>query len=292
MEFELKLNKIINEINENLNIYLEKYAEKNIIEPMKYSVNAGGKRFRPLLVLLTIDAFNKDYKIAIPFALAIEFIHTYSLIHDDLPAMDNDNLRRGIPTCHIKFDEATAILAGDALLNIAFEVMLQSIKEDFQEKYINVMCEIAKASGSRGMIGGQVADMYAENNEISEEQLLYIHENKTGKLITASIISGAIIAEATNKQIEALREISYKLGIAFQIKDDILDITGNEEILGKPTLSDIKNNKTTYVSINGLEKAKEDYNNLSKEVLLDLEKLNFKDKLIYKYIEKLINRDK
>ncbi|MDE6357603.1 MAG: polyprenyl synthetase family protein, partial [Eubacteriales bacterium] len=259
---------------------------------MKYSVNAGGKRFRPILFLSIIDSFKKDYKKGIPFAISIEFIHTYSLIHDDLPAMDNDDFRRGMPTCHKKFDEATAILSGDAFLNMAFEIMSEHIKENFEKKYIEAMFEIAKASGSRGMIGGQVADIFAENKQISKEELLYIHENKTGKLITASIISGAILSNANIEEIEQLKKIGYKLGLAFQIKDDILDITGNEDIIGKPIFSDIKNNKTTYVSINGLEKAKKDYKMLSEEVLLGLKKLNFENEFIYKYIEKLINREK
>ncbi|MDE6181967.1 MAG: polyprenyl synthetase family protein [Eubacteriales bacterium] len=292
MEFELKLNHLVKEINENLNFYLEKNAEKNIYEPMQYSVNAGGKRFRPILFLSIIDAFGKDYKDYIPFAVSIEFIHTYSLIHDDLPAMDNDDFRRGMPTCHKKFGEAMGILAGDALLNIAFEIMTEYINENFEKKYVKAMLEIAKASGSRGMIGGQVADIFAENNEISKEELLYIHENKTGKLIMASIISGAIISNANEKEIEKLKEIGYKLGIAFQIQDDILDITGKQDIIGKPILSDVKNNKTTYVSINGLEKANKDYKKLSEEALLGLKELNFENKFIYKYISKLINREK
>lgn len=292
MYFELKLKELICEIDEALNYYLEKYVEKNIYIPMKYSIDAGGKRFRPILLLSIIDAFKKDKKEGIAFASAIEFIHTYSLIHDDLPAMDNDDLRRGMPTCHIKFDEATAILAGDAFLNLAFEIMSDYIKENFEHKYIEAMFEIANASGSKGMIGGQVADMYAENNEISKEELLYIHENKTGKIILASIIAGAKIANLPEETIKKLKGIGYKLGIAFQIKDDILDIEGNKEILGKNTLSDIKNNKTTYISLNGIEKAKEDYNYLSNQVLIGLEELNLKNEFIYLYIKKLINREK
>ena len=292
MNFELKLKNLINEINEALNFYLKENVEKNIYEPMQYSVDAGGKRFRPILLLSIIEAFKKDKKNGLVFASAIEFIHTYSLIHDDLPALDNDELRRGLPTCHIKFDEATAILAGDSFLNLAFEIMSQFIKENFEYKYINAMFEISKASGSRGMIGGQVADMYAENNEISKEQLLYIHENKTGKLICASIIVGAIIAELPENIINKLKNIGYKLGIAFQIKDDILDIEGNKEILGKNVLSDVKNNKTTYISLNGIEKAKKDYEDLSNQVLNELEELNLKNEFIYEYIKKLINREK
>lgn len=292
MEFDLKFKNLLDEINYNINFYLEKNLESNIYEPIKYSVNAGGKRVRPILLLAIMDAFKKDFKDAMPFAVAIELIHTYSLIHDDLPAMDNDDFRRGIPTCHKKFGEATAILAGDALLNLAFEIMTLQIKENFHKKYVDAMLEIAVSAGSRGMIGGQVADMFAENKQISKEQLLYIHENKTAKLITASIVSGAILAELDFKQIEKLKEIGYNLGLAFQIQDDILDIIGNPEILGKPILSDLKNNKTTYVSINGLQKAQQDYKDISNDILLSLEKLNLKNEFIYSFIQKLINREK
>lgn len=292
MEFDLKFKNLLDEINYSINFYLEKNLESNIYKPIKYSVNAGGKRVRPILLLAIMDAFKKDFKDAMPFAAAIELIHTYSLIHDDLPAMDNDDFRRGLPTCHKKFGEATAILAGDALLNLAFEIMTLHIKENFHKKYVDAMFEIAISAGSRGMIGGQVADMFAENKQISKEQLLYIHENKTAKLITASIVSGAILAELDFEKIEKLKEIGYNIGLAFQIQDDILDIVGNPKILGKPILSDLKNNKTTYVSINGLEKAKQDYKDISNEILLSLEKLNLENEFIYSFIKKLINREK
>lgn len=292
MNFKSQLENLINLINLNLNYYLEKNVELNILNPLKYSVNAGGKRFRPILLLSTLQAFNKNMEIGMAFASAIEFIHTYSLIHDDLPAMDNDDMRRGLPTCHIKFDEATAILAGDALLNLAFEIMTQYIKNNFEYKYINAMNEIVVASGSKGMIGGQVLDIYAEKNQISADELLYIHKNKTGKIISASIIAGAIIADAPTEKIKILKKISEKLGLAFQIKDDILDLEGNKELLGKNTLSDLKNNKTTYISLNGLEKAKNDYYNLSNEVLQGLKEIGFENYFIYQYIKNLINREK
>lgn len=292
MNFKSQLENLINLINLNLNYYLEKNVELNILNPLKYSVNAGGKRFRPILLLSTLQAFNKNMEIGMAFASAIEFIHTYSLIHDDLPAMDNDDMRRGLPTCHIKFDEATAILAGDALLNLAFEIMTQYIKNNFEYKYINAMNEIVVASGSKGMIGGQVLDIYAEKNQISADELLYIHKNKTGKIISASIIAGAIIADAPTEKIKILKKISEKLGLAFQIKDDILDLEGNKELLGKNTLSDLKNNKTTYISLNGLEKAKNDYYNLSNEVLQGLKEIGFENYFIYQYIKNLIDREK
>ena len=282
---------IINIINNEILSYLKKYAGKEMYEPMEYSIKAGGKRFRPMIMLLLCEAFSNNYEDCIPFAVAIECIHTYSLIHDDLPSMDNDDLRRGLPTCHIKFDEATAILAGDGLLNIAFEIMLDKIANDFDKKYLLATKYISDASGTKGMIKGQALDIKYENASINKEILLDIYENKTGKLILASMLAGAIIGGANDEQLKLVKNIAYNIGIAFQIKDDILDIEGDEEKIGKPVKSDIKNHKSTYVSIYGLEKAKEDYLLFSSTALKGLEDLGFKEKSIYKYIKKLIYRD-
>lgn len=286
-----KKNDMINFINDEILKYLKKYAGKEMYEPMEYSLKAGGKRFRPMIMLLMCEALSNDYKDAIPFAVAIECIHTYSLIHDDLPSMDNDDLRRGVPTCHKKFDEATAILAGDGLLNIAFEIMLDKLQNNFEKKYLKAINCIAISSGTNGMIKGQALDIKAEGKNINEKELFNIYENKTGKLILASMKAGAIIGGASQEQLEIIEDTAYKLGIAFQIQDDILDIEGDQEKIGKPINSDLKNNKSTYVSIYGIEKAKKDYIILSSQVLKNLEALGFVNKQIYHYIKNLINRN-
>lgn len=286
-----KKNDVIDIINDEILKYLKKYSGKEMYEPMEYSLKAGGKRFRPMIMLLTCEALSGCYKDAIPFAVGIECIHTYSLIHDDLPSMDNDDLRRGLPTCHIKFDEATAVLAGDGLLNIAFEIMLDKLKNSFEKKYLDAIYCIAISSGTNGMIKGQALDIKAEGKKISENELFDIYENKTGKIILASMKSGAIIGGANEEQLSIVEDIAYKLGIAFQIQDDILDIEGEQEKIGKPINSDLKNNKSTYVSMYGIEKAKNNYMELSSQVLQNLEKLGVKDKCIYHYIKSLINRN-
>ena len=286
-----KKNDMIDIINNEILKYLKKYSGKEMYEPMEYSLKAGGKRFRPMIMLLTCEALSGCYKDAIPFSVGIECIHTYSLIHDDLPSMDNDDLRRGLPTCHIKFGEATAVLAGDGLLNIAFDIMLDKLKNSFEKKYLDAIYCIAISSGTNGMIKGQALDIKAEGKKISENELFDIYENKTGKIILASMKSGAIIGGANEEQLSIVEDIAYKLGIAFQIQDDILDIEGEQEKIGKPINSDLKNNKSTYVSMYGIEKAKNDYMELSSQVLQNLEKLGVKDKCIYHYIKSLINRN-
>lgn len=288
---DIDIKNMISIINNNIIDYLKKYAGQEMYIPMEYSLKAGGKRFRPMIMLLTCDAFCGSYDDAMAFAVSMECIHTYSLIHDDLPSMDNDDLRRGLPTCHIKFDEATAILAGDGLLNVAFEIMTDKIKTNLKPKYIDAMDCIAKSSGTKGMIKGQALDIKAEGKQIDKDSLFDIYENKTGKLILASMKVGAIIAEATDAQIRQIEQIAYKMGIAFQIQDDILDIIGQEQQIGKPVKSDIKNDKSTYVSIYGLKKAQQDYLDLSNQILQSLENLGLKNKPIYTYIKSLINRN-
>lgn len=287
----MKIDDMVEFINREIVTYLEKYSGKEMKEPMGYSLKAGGKRFRPLICLLTCHDLGKDYKEALPFAIAIEFIHTYSLIHDDLPSMDNDDFRRGKLTCHKKYDEATAILAGDGLLNLAFEIMLDALNQNFSKEKLECCLIIANASGTKGMIRGQALDIKAENSIIEKNELLDIYENKTGKLIIASMLVGAIIGGADEKKIITISKLAYNLGIAFQLQDDILDVIGDEKKIGKPLKSDLKNNKSTYVSLYGLEKAKEDYKALSNDVLEKLEELGFKDKPIYKYIKSLIDRE-
>ena len=239
-------------INNYLDLYFNDKGSYNriIYDSASYSLNIGGKRIRPILFLLTYGLYKDNYKDVIEMASAIEMIHTYSLIHDDLPCMDNDDLRRGMPTNHKKFGESIAILAGDMLLNEAMSLlMLFSIK--YGEKALIASREISEAAGPEGMIGGQVVDIIDENKQISKEELIYMHNKKTGELIRASIVSAAILADAPKKDIEILNDFGLKLGLAFQVKDDILDIVGDVSKLGKNINSD--KNKSNFISLFGLE---------------------------------------
>ncbi len=248
----------------------EKNPQSVIYEACAYSLSAGGKRLRPMLLLECFKMCGGENEEAIlPFACAIEMIHTYSLIHDDLPAMDNDDLRRGKPTNHKVYGEATAILAGDALLNFAFETAL-SAKNIDAEKKLTAISQMASSSGWDGMIGGQIVDLASEGKKISLEALQYIHKLKTGALIKASCVMGAILAGANEKKLKMVESYAENLGIAFQIQDDILDVTANEEELGKPIGSDEKNEKSTYVTLCGLEKAREYAKEYTNKALEDL----------------------
>jgi geranylgeranyl diphosphate synthase type II len=226
-------------------------------DAMLYSLEAGGKRIRPLLLFATLHAFQKDYSIGVPAACALEMIHTYSLIHDDLPSMDNDDLRRGKPTNHKVFGEATAILAGDGLLTYAFQVIASNHHPAVTPAMnLRLVMELAKAAGPEGMVAGQVADMEAEEKTLTVEQLEYVHRNKTGRLLEFSVLAGAILARASQEQIEKLLVFARNLGLAFQIRDDILDVEGTEEEIGKPIGSDAENKKSTYTTLFTLEEAK------------------------------------
>lgn len=223
-------------------------------EAMLYSLRAGGKRLRPVLTLAACEACEGDPLKAMPAALALEMIHTFSLIHDDLPAMDDDDLRRGQPTSHKKFGEAVAILAGDGLLSEAFSCLGRGLKG--LKNSIEIVQDIADASGSRGMTGGQALDLAAEGKKVSYEELRTIHKGKTGALITVSVTSGAKVANADLVKLSAIKKYGDAIGLAFQITDDILDIEGTTEELGKPAKSDITNEKSTYPLILGVEKSK------------------------------------
>ncbi len=249
------LDMLIEKINTSLDMYLgaKDNLQKDIYEMMRYALMAGGKRLRPVLMLSVCKMCGGDIEEALPFACAMEMIHTYSLVHDDLPAMDDDDLRRGAPTCHVKFGEANAILTGDALLNKAFEVMAEHGAKNPQ-KALKVMSVIAKSSGTDGMIGGQLLDI--ENGAMSQERLEYVDSLKTGAIIKSSCVAGAIFADATNEEIKACEDFAHHLGIAFQICDDILDVTGTQEDLGKPIGSDSEMERTTYVKTFGLDGAK------------------------------------
>ncbi|MCX7772450.1 MAG: polyprenyl synthetase family protein [Clostridia bacterium] len=238
---------------------IEEVPEKRLYEAMQYSLLAGGKRLRPVLSLAVCDMLDGDREKVLPFACAIELIHTYSLIHDDLPCMDNDDFRRGKPTNHKVFGEAMAVLAGDALLNRAFELMLaETLQQDgFSEGRAKAALIIARAAGSSGMIAGQVVDMESENRQIPYELLCYMHARKTGAIIKASILAPAELLKASDNVKASLSQYAEKIGLAFQIKDDILDIEGSASVIGKPVGSDEKNNKSTFVTVLGLKKAKE-----------------------------------
>jgi len=243
-------------INNALEKYLEAKDENSrlVYEAMQYSTFAGGKRLRPVLLLATYRLFKEEIKTAIPFAAAIEMIHTYSLIHDDLPAMDDDDYRRGKLTNHKVFGEGIAILAGDGLLNKAYEVLLNEIMKAKDPMIVSQAASIiGNAAGVRGMIAGQVADIISEDQEISSKDLDYIHAHKTGALIEAAMVSGAILADAKSQDIEKIQQVGKNLGLAFQIKDDVLDIIGDEKQLGKKIGSDEAKEKSTYPKLYGLD---------------------------------------
>ncbi|PLS01793.1 farnesyl-diphosphate synthase [Neobacillus cucumis] len=259
---------------------------------MIYSLEAGGKRIRPLLLFATLDAFGIDPKKGIQAACAIEMIHTYSLIHDDLPSMDNDDLRRGKPTNHKVFGDAIAILAGDALLTYSFEV-INMLSENFTppSAKMKLVIEMAKAAGAEGMVGGQVADMEGEGKALSLEELEYIHIHKTGKLLKFSVVAGAIMAQANASLLHNLSAFAHHLGLAFQIQDDILDLIGNQQLIGKPVGSDTVNQKSTYpqlLSLEGAKAALENQIKLSKDYL---EKTDLNTTLLNEITDLVASRD-
>lgn len=238
--------------------------QRTLFESMKYSLDAGGKRLRPILLMESAALFNSDIEDTIPYACAMEMIHTYSLIHDDLPAMDDDDLRRGKPTNHKVFGEGIAVLAGDGLLNYSFEIMLNHAlkNEKNSYKYVKAMNEIAKASGVKGMIAGQVVDLESENKKIDKDTLDFIHMNKTSAMIIGSMRAGAVIGGANDSELENITNYAKNIGLAFQVIDDILDIVGDERKLGKDVGSDLENNKSTYPSLFGIDKSRDIAQNL------------------------------
>jgi geranylgeranyl diphosphate synthase type II len=228
--------------------------QKQIYDAMEYSLFAGGKRLRPVLMLSVYEMYQDDIQRVLPFACAMEMIHTYSLIHDDLPAMDNDDFRRGRPTNHKQFGEAMAILAGDALLTKAFEIVSE-YRGEHSDAVLEAIHILAASAGTEGMIGGQMVDMESETRSITKEELEYLHQLKTGAIIRSSCEIGAVLANAPEHERQALYEFASCLGLAFQIQDDILDVTGDEQTLGKPIGSDSASGKQTYVTLYGLEQA-------------------------------------
>ena len=272
MSFNENLKNRIGKAEEIIKEFLpkEEGLQKIICEAMNYSVLGGGKRLRPVMMQATYELFGGKGKVVEPFMAALEMIHTYSLVHDDLPAMDNDDLRRGRPTTHIKYNEGLAILAGDGLLNYAFETAVKAFEYGEDATIVAKALKIlATKAGIYGMIGGQTVDIESENGRqaLDEETLLFIHKNKTAALIESSMMIGAILAHASDEDIKAVEKIAYNIGIAFQIQDDILDVIGSEEVLGKPIGSDAKNEKLTYVFLKGLDTAKADVKALSDEAI-------------------------
>lgn len=282
------MEQIIQDINTRLIQITDCFQDSKVKDAMKYSLLAGGKRIRPLLMLRIIQSYGLDYHDYLDAACAIEMIHTYSLIHDDLPGMDNDDLRRGKPTCHRQFDEATAILAGDGLLNEAANVILKANYNS--ELKIALLSILYQASGVNGMILGQALDIEFENKKANRKELDLIHHHKTGDLISASMQIGALVANVDD--LETFKEIGYKIGLAFQIQDDILDVVGNSELLGKNVGSDIENNKSTYVTLMGVAKSQEIADCYFNEAITLINKLKINHELILEVLEKLKRRVK
>ncbi|GAA0271600.1 polyprenyl synthetase family protein [Muricomes sp. OA1] len=265
-----------------------------IMEAMEYALMGGGKRLRPMLMQEIYHLFGGNGRIIEPFMAAIEMIHTYSLVHDDLPAMDNDDYRRGRKTTHVVYGEDMGILVGDALLNCAFETAARAFDVEPQEslRIGKALQILAGKAGIYGMIGGQVVDVTSTGKMISGEKLDFIYQLKTGALIEASMAIGAVLAGASSDQVKAVEEIAAKVGLAFQIQDDILDVTGSAEELGKPIHSDEKNEKTTYVTWKGIDGAKVLVDKLSREALQQMEGLGAPDEYLAQLLVSLINRSR
>ena len=284
----------IKQLKELVDNYLSNYFKDKgsynsiIYDAASYSLNVGGKRIRPILFMLVYFMYKGEDKEIIDMAAAIEMIHTYSLIHDDLPCMDNDDLRRGKPTNHKVYGENIAVLAGDALLNEAM-ILLMDFSIKHGKDALVAAREIAYAAGADGMIGGQVVDIINEGKRISKEELNYMHLKKTGELIRSSIVAGAILAEADKSEIDLLNKFGMNLGLAFQIKDDILDVTGDVEKLGKNTLADV--NKSNFITMYGLEECKVMCEDLTAECITILDKISVNTDILKELTIELLKRD-
>ena len=292
---------LLAEYSHNFNQQLPTYfplpsgPEKRVVEAMYYSVSNGGKRLRPFLVQTTASLFGVPFNISLPVAVSLECLHNYSLIHDDLPAMDNDTLRRGKPTCHIQFDEATAILAGDGLLTYAFEILSQDDSPLSPLQQRELICLLANAAGAfNGMVSGQMLDLYREGNSIATAQkenlVKQIEEMKTGRLLRYACEAGAVLGHATPKQRQSLINYSRKIGIAFQIADDILDVEGSQELVGKTLKKDEAQNKLTFISIYGLDGAKKMAQELIAQAKESLKELDLKTQTLQELADFIISR--
>lgn len=297
-QFMEELQQKVEHINKVLEKFLpaEEGQQRIIFEAMNYSVRAGGKRLRPILMEETYHMFGGSSAVIEPFMSAIEMIHTYSLVHDDLPAMDNDEYRRGKKTTHAVYGEAMGILAGDALLNLAYETAAKAFGMEVADTRVaRAFAVLAKKAGVYGMVGGQVVDVESEKSDdcpITREKLDFIYRLKTGALIESSMMIGAILAGASSDEVSRVEQIAAKLGLAFQIQDDVLDVTSTLEVLGKPVGSDEKNNKATYVTFEGLDKAVSDVERISKEAEEQLDDLGYDDAFLKELFEYLIHREK
>ena len=296
VNFQDELKKRTEEINKVIQSYLpeEEGFAKTMAQAMNYSILAGGKRLRPMLILETLRLFGGEEKLAYPFMAAMEMIHTYSLVHDDLPAMDNDEYRRGRKTTHIVYGEDMGILAGDALLNYAFETACKAF-EQFPEESLKIgqaMRVLARKAGIYGMIGGQVVDVKESGHKIDEEVLDFIFRLKTGALIESAMMIGAILAGASKEDVKSMQKVAGKIGMAFQIQDDILDVTSTTEQLGKPVHSDEKNEKTTYVTLKGIEQAHKEVERMTEEAIDELKKFPAGDNFLEQLLKSLVYREK
>lgn len=295
VNFQDELTKRTDEIEKGIREFLPKEEgfEKSMAQAMNYSMLAGGKRLRPLLMQETYRLFGGKEKVIRPFMTGMEMIHTHSLIHDDLPALDNDDYRRGRLTTHKVYGEAMGILSGVALLNYAYETMLLAFERTaYPERVIRGLSVMAEKTGIHGMLGGQSVDVENDGTPLTKEMLDYIYRNKTSALIEAAMMTGAILAGADENSVAIIEEAAGKIGLAFQIQDDILDVTSTEEELGKPVHSDEKNNKVTYVTLFGIEEASRQVKELSEDAVSLLKGLNKNNEFLYLLVEKLINRRK
>lgn len=304
MNFEIEQKRRVSEIEEILKMYLPKEEgfHKTLMEAMNYNMTAGGKRIRPMLMQETFRLFEgEDKEILHLFMAAMEMIHTYSLVHDDLPAMDNDEYRRGRKTTHIVYGEAMAILAGDGLLTYAFELVAEAFQkiDDSNQDVLTKYKRIARAikilsvkAGIHGMIGGQVIDIETVGQTVTKERLDRMYLLKTSALIEASMMIGAVLAGASEKEIDLIEDMAGDIGLAFQIRDDILDVTSSDKILGKPVHSDKKNDKSTYVTIMDLDQAKKEVAFVTDRAMKAYESLPYKNEFLEALIIKLMNREK
>ena len=295
INFKDELKQYQEKINNELEKYLRKQdcPEKILNTSMEYSLMSGGKRLRPILLLATYQLFKKNIEKCIPYAVAIEMIHNFSLIHDDLPGIDNDDFRHGKLTNHKKFNEATAILAGDGLLNYAYIIISNDLKNSNPEELprkIRILGEYTEAVDR--MLAGEYLDTEAEGKSISSEELKYIHENKTGAMLKVSVRAGAMLANCSDKDLISLTNYAEKIGLAFQIKDDILSEEGNEEILGKPVGNDKEAKKCTYVSQYGVKGAKEILDDITKQAIKELEQYGEKAEFLKELALYIQNRNK
>lgn len=295
MEIKKEIADRTKQAEEIINQYLpaEEGFQKTVIEAMNYSVRAGGKRLRPVLMMESYRMFGGRSKVIEPFMAAMEMIHTYSLVHDDLPAMDNDEFRRGKKTTHAKYGEAMGILAGDGLLNYAFETAVKAFEIEPGNGNIGKALQIlASKAGIHGMLGGQCIDVEVEGKAVTEELLQYIYRRKTGALLESSMLIGAVLAGATKSEQKIVEQAAGELGLAFQIQDDILDVTSSTEILGKPIGSDEKNHKTTYVTLKGIEQAAKEVEERSRHGVELLNTLVVKNEFLTAFMMELVHREK